>query len=400
MLDIVVAHQGEDVRWIDDLPDHCAVTLYTDATDTAPLTVHRPIEVRQLDGLYGTCTTYLHHLMLDEPRSGTRYTVFCNGAPQHLSPAFATLLDTWPDWGEVQPLSWAGVDRQHEADLPDPGALAGLDTRDWIDGLPVEAVRFSPRDLGAIGRFDRATFRIGRRYRQLHDLPDEAHLGEHFLRLCGLHDLAGSARQADLGFQAWGGLFAIRQDRHAQTVQHLRPHLPHILAIVREHPVHVWLWEQLWLHVFGLPFLRLDTLNERASAAESPVPAMAPEVTDPAVLRALASIDATLARTTRATVPTPPVLRVLPRPAAATPSRAGQAVDALRTQDYLRAIALARQGLRDDLTRPTSHLVLALALSALGQHDDVAEHLDVLLPLLSPPAPAESDSPRIARLSS
>ena len=60
MLDIVVAHQGEDVRWIDDLPDHCAVTLYTDATDTPPLTVHRPVEIRQLDGLYGTCTTYLH----------------------------------------------------------------------------------------------------------------------------------------------------------------------------------------------------------------------------------------------------------------------------------------------------------------------------------------------------
>lgn len=404
MLDIVVAHQGEDVRWIDDLPDHCAVTLYTDATDTPPLTVHRPVEIRQLDGLYGTCTTYLHHLMLDEQRSDARYTVFCNGAPQHLSPAFTDLLDTWPDWGDVQPLSWAGVTRHdapggHDADLPDPGTNTGFDTRDWIDGLPVEAVRFSPRDLGAIGRFDRATFRIGRRYRQLHGLTDSTHLGEHFLQLCGLADLAESARQADLGLQAWGGIFAVRQDRHAEAMRHLRPRLPHILATVRQHPVHVWLWEQLWLHVFGLPFLRLDTLNEQAAAGPS-APAVVTESPDPAILRALASIDATLARTTRGAAPAVPTIRTLPRPAA-PPSRAEQAVNALRAQDFLRAIALARQGLRDDATRPTSHLVLALALAALGQQDDVGEHLDALLPHLAmPPAPtAEPNAPRIARLS-
>lgn len=403
MLDIVVAHQGEDVRWIDDLPDHCAVTLYTDVAEAAPLSIVRPVEVRRLDGLYGTCTTYLRHLMLDELRSDARYTVFCSGSPQHLSPVFPALLDAWPDWGDVQPLSWAGVTRDPEADpaadLPAPRADDGPDTRDWIDGLPVEAVRFSPRDLGAIGRFDRATFRVSRRYRQLHGLTDAAHLGEHFLRLCGLPDLAESARHADLGFQAWGGLFAIRQDRYAQIVRHLQPRLPHILAIVRQHPVHVWLWEQLWLHVFGLPFLRSDTLHDRVASSSEPVaPAVAPEPLDPAITRVLANIDATLARATAGRPPAPTSVRTLLPPA--TPSRTEQAVAALRAQDFLRAIALARQGLREDPAQQAGHLVLALALSALGQHDDVGEHLDALLPGMVPADPVQPVHVAARRLSS
>ena len=109
MLYLVVARLGQDVCWIDDLPDLCQVRLYLDENDLEPLDVIRPIEVVRLPALQRASQAHLHHLLatLSSPAvtpASAAFTIFCDADPLAVSPAFMELMAQWPHWGVVQPL--------------------------------------------------------------------------------------------------------------------------------------------------------------------------------------------------------------------------------------------------------------------------------------------------------
>lgn len=388
MLNLVVTHLGEDVRWIDDLPERCSVTIYADTASEWPLDVVRPVRVVRLDGLRDADDAMLHHILEAGPaaRDGTR-TVFCPDRVDELSPGLPELLERSAAWAPVQPLSWAACPIDAPAGLPadpdDPAHDALWDTRDWIDGWPVEPVRFALRDLQPSGRPDPALLRIAARYRRRHGLARHASLAAHLLARAGLDALAEDARRGDLGVHAPGGLFAVHGAGLREAARRLRPHATTLDRMLHD-PDDRALWSRLWLHVLGLPFVRIAPLG-----APGPEPADRPAQdlaqTEPALARALATIDATLARAP-ARRAQPLRLPGLPLPEPAPLAvRAGQArtladraAHLFRQGELDAAADTARQALRIDPDDAGSRFSLAMALAALGRHDEAVplfEHL-------------------------
>ncbi|NRT56971.1 tetratricopeptide repeat protein [Sphaerotilus uruguayifluvii] len=371
MLYLVAARLGQDVRWIDDLPEGCHVRLYLDERDLDALDVIRPVDVVRLPGLGRASQAHLHHLLGSSlaPAAGPApaFTVFCDGDPLAHSPAFLDLLDQWTQWAPVQPLDCA----------TDP-ALS-TDRRDWISDLPVEPVRFCPATLGTLGRPDAAAWRLAARYRRRHDLPADTPLLAHALSWCGSPELASLARQADLALRPAAGLFAVRQDRLLEQVRRHAVLLQQAQARTRDDALLAQLWEFAWLLLFGLEPVRLDPLPRPARVEPAEADPQEMQTLGPAFARAMAAIDATLARSAPRQSERAPRLR-LPEPIRethprnATPSTAAAA--AFGQGDFEGAARAARQALMSEPASEPHRFMLAMALAAQGRSDEALDEFD------------------------
>ncbi|MDZ7857630.1 tetratricopeptide repeat protein [Sphaerotilus sp.] len=388
MLNIVVARRGEDMRWVDDLPDHCTVTVYTDdASQGVPLDVTRHIELVRLPGQHTTGELYLAHLKRPARGAPEGFTVFCPGDPLAVCPAFFALLDSTMLWGEVQPLSQLPAGQGSETASP---------ARDWRAELPVSPVRFDLRSWAPLGTFDKVMYRAQQRYRQTHQLLDHHHPGAHFFEACQLGAMAQAVSEHDLGVRDSGLLFAVQRSRITAWQAAHGPALPQICSWLRQDPVHGRIWDQFWLHLFGLPFVRLNALTTPASM-QFEEDDDAPE--DFSLSRALATIDDTLARLappplTRASDRRPSALQVARAIAAAqarhapTPSPGAsqeltdlseRAAQAFRLGDLQYAIACARLALKIEADHTASRFTLAMALAAQGSREEALEQFEHLL---------------------
>lgn len=387
MLNIVVARRGEDVRWIDSLPEHCAVTVYSDdASIGEPLDITRYIELVRLPGQSSVGELYLSHLRRSRGGQAGDFTVFCPGDPLQVSPDFFELIDAWTLWGDVQPLS-----------RPPESLADATEARDWLADWPVAPVRFDLRSWAPLGAFDKASYRMQQRYRQIHLLPEHRHPAVHFLEACHLNDLAEAVACHDLGVRDSGLLFAVRQSCLSGWLAAHGDALPQISAWLRRDPSHGRIWDQFWLHLFGLPFVRIDGLVSADAMADEDE---APE--DFSLSRALATIDDTLAR-----LAPPPLTRRGDRLSALQLARLNaaaerntprktlhatattteqamlseQAAQAFREGHLERAVTCARQALRLDASHTTSRFTLAMALAAQGHQHDAMEQFEHLLHL-------------------
>lgn len=387
MLNIVVARRGEEVRWIDELPDHCTVTVCTDdASIGVPLDVTRHIQLVRLPGQHSTGELYLSHLRRAAAGPAESTTVFCPGDPLAVCPDFFALLDISALWGEVQPLSQTSANGE-----------PAQDARDWLADLPVAPVRFDLRSWTPLGGFDKTMHRAQQRYRQTHQLDDHGNPATHFFEACGLDAFARTVGGHDLGVRDSGLLFAVRQSRINDWLATCGPALPQVSDWLRQDPAHPRIWDQFWLHLFGLPFVRLDAL---------PRPDLALDVgsDDDALLedfslsRALATIDDTLAR-----LAPPPLTRRDHRPSALQVARAvaaaqarrapvestesrqaladlsERAAQAFRVGDLQYAVSCAQLALKQDANHTSSRFTLAMALSAQGEREAALEQFEQLL---------------------
>jgi hypothetical protein len=397
MLNIVVARRGEEVRWIDDLPDHCTVTVYSDdASQAVPLDVTRHIELVRLPGQHGIGELYLAHLRRPAKGTAESFTVFCPGDPLSVCPDFFTLLEVPTLWGEVQPLSQP---------QPTPAGEDAARTRDWLAELPVSPVRFDLRSWAPLGTFDKAMYRAQQRYRQTHLLPDHRHPGVHFFEACQLHDLAQAVDRHDLGMRDTGLMFAVRQSRITEWQAAHGQALPQICNWLRQDPIHWRIWDQFWLHLFGMPFIRLEAL---ASPAAAPFEDEDEAPEDFSLSRALATIDDTLAR-----LAPPPLAQPGHRPSALQVARAiaaaqarqtsrpsaearqeladlsERAAQAFRLGDLQYAVSCARLALKHEKDHTASRFTLAMALAAQGNREEALEQFERLL---------QSDAPESDRI--
>jgi hypothetical protein len=387
MLNIVVARRGEEMRWIDDLPDHCTVTVYADdASIGVPLDVTRHIELVRLPGQHSVGELYLSHLGRSTPGLAEATTVFCPGNPLEVCPDFFALLEASALWGAVQPLSQSSGDFE-----------SARDPQGWLTALPVDPVRFDLRSWAPLGGFDKTMYRTQQRYLQAHQLADHRHPAAHFFEACGLEGFARTVGEHDLGMRDSGLLFAVRQSRINDWLATNSPALPRVGDWLRQDPTHTRIWDQFWLHLFGLPFVRIEALQS---------PGLALDVGDDedalledfSLSRALATIDDTLAR-----LAPPPLTRRDHRPSALQVARAiaaaqarhapaqsaesrqdladlaERAAQAFRLGDLQYAVSCAQLALKQDANHTSSRFTLAMALSAQGNREAALEQFEQLL---------------------
>ncbi|MEX8496172.1 hypothetical protein, partial [Sphaerotilus sp.] len=336
---------------------------------------------------------YLSHLRRSTTGPAEATTVFCPGDPLEVCPDFFALLEASALWGEVQPLSQARTE----------GEFA-RDPRDWVADLPIAPVRFDLCSWAPLGGFDKVVYRTQHRYRQTHRLTDDDHPAVHFFEACGLGRFARTVGQHDLGLRDSGLLFAVRQSRINDWLAADGPALAQAGDWLRQDPVHVRIWDQFWLHLFGMPFTRMDTLS-------CPDPALDIGNDEDALLedfslsRALATIDDTLARLAPPPLAhrdhRPSALQVAraiaatqarPAPARSAESRrdladlSERAAQAFRMGDLQYAVSCAQLALKQDANHTASRFTLAMALSAQGSREAALEQFELLLNVEAPAA--------------
>jgi tetratricopeptide (TPR) repeat protein len=341
---LVVARQQESLDWIRELPRNCSLTVFNagDAIDTGAF--DHNIEVHTVAPGTPAIASHLAFLRLGTRALRDEVIVFTPGDPLALAPAFFELLTESERFGEVQVLSL----RSLEAQCP-PQHLLNTDRRDWVDSLPVRAERFSLNSLAPLAYPHESALRAGKAYRRKHRLAEGSALMAHFFELAGLEHLAREARQADLGAYAHGAMVAVRQARLAKTVISVGPHIERLQVLLQADQNYPEVLERAWLHLLGLPFIRLEAL---ALPSLHHQPAAAP-----AIARVVASIDALLAQSQPRPIPTlHPASAVAPHPSherlrhAAEPgidirSLRGQAQAAQQRGDFNQAWDVLQQAL-------------------------------------------------------
>jgi hypothetical protein len=85
-----------------------------------------------------------------------------------------------------------------------------------------------------------------------HGVPPGWSLSGHFLELCGLDDLAEQAWRAERLRFGYGAMFAVRNSRLPRIPPDC---IPRMRRLACGHYSHGYLFERLWLHLFGLPFI-------------------------------------------------------------------------------------------------------------------------------------------------
>ena len=252
-LTLVVARYKEDIRWLLDVPDRVTVVLYNKGPEILDAKVLARIDTLvTLPNQGREADTYLYHILTHEAGPADGRTVFCQGDPFPHSPDFLKLLDLHDHWAEVQPLTSGYM---VASDIP-PANLRATEDREWVGDIPIYTEFFSPATLDTTTWQDGGGRNIFKDYSSHHRLPRGWSIGGHFLELCGLGDLAAAAWNASLARFAYGAIFGVRNERLAMI-----PHacIPQMRSLAQGHYSHGYIYEKLWLHLFGLPFIR----NER-----------------------------------------------------------------------------------------------------------------------------------------
>ncbi|MBN8460394.1 MAG: hypothetical protein J0M04_21405 [Verrucomicrobia bacterium] len=249
---LVVARYKEDIGWLLDVPDDITVVLYNKGPEILDAKVLARIDKLEVLPNQGReADTYLHHLQTHGHGPADEWTVFCQGDPFPHSPDLLKLLDLRGHWAEVQPLTSGYM---AASDIP-PANLRVMEDREWVGDIPVYTEFYSPATLDTTTWQDGGGRNIFKDYSQHHRLPRGWSISGHFLELCGLTDLAADAWRASLARFGYGAMFGVRNERLSMIP---RECIPQMRALAQGHYSHGYIYEKLWLHIFGLPFIRAD----------------------------------------------------------------------------------------------------------------------------------------------
>jgi hypothetical protein len=151
----------------------------------------------------------------------------------------------------VQPLTAGYVE---QSNIP-PVNLRVTQNGDWLGDIPVYTEYCSASTLDMNGWQDEGGRRIFKDYLQHHDLPRGWSISGHFLECCGLKKLAEQAWEAELLRFTYGAIFAVRNDRLGLIA---RDKIPTMRKLAQGHYSHGYVFEKMWMHLFGLPFIRVQ----------------------------------------------------------------------------------------------------------------------------------------------
>jgi hypothetical protein len=88
-------------------------------------------------------------------------------------------------------------------------------------------------------------------------LPRGSNIASDFLWRCGLSELSGCAKEAVAGMFSYGAIFAVSDSLVNTFVSKHREQLVAMEKLANQgHWINGYMFERLWLHLFGMPFLR------------------------------------------------------------------------------------------------------------------------------------------------
>ena len=205
---LVIARYAECLDWLGGVPESFDIVIYNKGGEL-PAPRRGRVVARPNAGREGE--TFIAHIGDPGTAQAGYFTVFAQGDPFEHSPDFIGLLHTVDRWNDIQPLSW----RWKSARNIPPAAILARDRGAFIGDLRIRPEIFSLSSWAPAGFDDPGAQWLNSTYRRLHGLPEGSNIAAHFLRLCGLADLAAAAEHHQLGRFAYGAAFAVRQENLA-----------------------------------------------------------------------------------------------------------------------------------------------------------------------------------------
>jgi hypothetical protein len=173
------------------------------------------------------------------------------------------LFDSRDKWDEVQ-----GLTDGYSRDFDVPGAPTRLlEDEEWLGGLPLRTELYSAHTLDILGWQDDYARNMFRDYFKDHGISRGHSLTGHFLELCGLNALAREAWKAQLGQFAYGAIFAVRNERLGMIPAKC---LPRMRKLACGEKYYGFIFERLWLHFFGMPFIQAGRGRVAESLGKNP----------------------------------------------------------------------------------------------------------------------------------
>jgi hypothetical protein len=195
--------------------------------------------------------TYLYHLEHHVHGADNEWTVFCQGDPFSHSPHFLELLKISSQWKDIQCLTPGYMER---FDTP-PQSVRMLENTEWLGEIELRTELSSTGTLDMFGWVDNGGRVIMNNYFMHHHLPKGWNITGHFLEQCGLLEYAKQAWSASLVQFAFGAIFAVRNYKLEKIPKKC---LPQMRELAQGHYSHGYIYERLWLHLFGLPFIQVN----------------------------------------------------------------------------------------------------------------------------------------------
>lgn len=249
-LTLVVARYREDLEWLVGLPEDVTVVVYNKGEEiTDEKVLGRIDHLEALPNQGRESDTYLHHLENYGHDGDEHWTAFTQGDPFSHNPAFLQLLRHRDAWADVQSLTSYYLSHGQTP----PHVLREVQDSEWIRGIPVRTELSSARSLGNLNWQDsESAYRVFRDYAEFHQLPPGWSLTGHFIEQCGLAELAEEAWRAVIVRYAYAAVFAVRNERLSRIPKVC---IPKMRELACEHYSGPWMYERLWLHLFGHPFV-------------------------------------------------------------------------------------------------------------------------------------------------
>jgi hypothetical protein len=248
-LTLVVARYQEDLAWLLKLPKDITVVVYNKGDSlTSERVIERINHLILLPNVGRESDTYLHHVQHYQHGSNDEWTVFCQGDPFPHQPDLIKLLQHRDAWQDVQCLT-SGYEGKSETP---PMILRVLHDAEWIAGIPVRTEMCSAYTLSVLNWEDRPWQEMARKYAALHGVMRGWSLSGHFLEMCGMHQMAEQAWGALLSRYAIAAVFGVR-NQQLSTIP--KKCIPKMRKLACGHMSHGYMYERLWLHLFGLPFI-------------------------------------------------------------------------------------------------------------------------------------------------
>jgi hypothetical protein len=261
---LVVARYKEDLSWLTKLDQGVRVVVYNKGPQLDDKSILGRInQLTTLPNVGRESDTYLAHLQHGLTKDDGEWTIFTQGDPFLHSPDFLKLIATrGVEWNPVQPLTAS----YNTAIQVPPKFICDIEVAEWPNGLRVRTALLSLPTLAGLGNYDHSKF--GPDYVKNHGLPAGWNVTGHFLELCGMSELAEKAWRSYVGQFAYGAIFAVRKDHLGKIPGHC---LPAMRVLAAGPPVHGFIFERLWLHLFGLPFhiTEADKVKSLRSLASS-----------------------------------------------------------------------------------------------------------------------------------
>lgn len=245
---LVVARYKEDLTWLTEVDPGVRVLVYNKGPSIKePAILRRIDKLGKLPNKGREADTYLAHLTSGRTPEDGEFTIFCQGEPFLHSPDFLELLAQRSHWGEIQALT-AGYDPSKN--IP-PALIRQQEHRQWLGKLRVRTEAFSPWTLQPHGWFDGPARDWMNGFHRRHGTPEDWSVAGYFLDLIGMPETAKQAWTHYSGQFAYGAIFAVAEHR----LNHIpRKSLKKMRKLACDDPLHGYLFERMWLHLFGLPF--------------------------------------------------------------------------------------------------------------------------------------------------